>query len=69
MNGSERAAQPAAKASRGFYRCLLVDEERAIKSYEEIMQCTERDARCVFMFISAPDDQVENPPPEPQTSS
>jgi hypothetical protein len=45
-----------------------MDEERAIKSYEEIMQCTERDARSVFMFISADDDQVESVPPEPQTS-
>jgi len=45
-----------------------VDEERAIKSYEEIMQCTERDARSVFMFISADDDQPEVVDPTPQTS-
>jgi len=36
-----------------------VDEERVVKAYEEIMRCTERDARCVFMFISAADDELE----------
>ena len=30
-----------------------MDEERFVKAYEEIMQCTESDARCVFMFVSS----------------
>jgi len=34
-----------------------MNEERAVKSYEEIMQCTESDARCVFMYLSAVDDE------------
>lgn len=45
-----------------------MDEERAIKSYEEIMQCTERDARCVFMFISAGDDEKSEADLTAQTS-
>lgn len=36
-----------------------MDEERALKVYEEIMQCTEQDARCVFMYISTPDDEYD----------
>lgn len=41
-------------------RCPLMDEERAVKSYEAIMQCTERGARCVFMFLAAAaDDRAE----------
>jgi hypothetical protein len=33
-----------------------MNEERAVRAYGEIMQCTERDARCVFMYLSAVDD-------------
>ncbi|GEM_PF-2401049 len=30
-----------------------MDEERFLKVYEEIMQCTEAGARCVFMYLSS----------------
>lgn len=36
-----------------------MNEERALKAYEEIMQCTEQAARCVFMYILASDDALE----------
>jgi len=45
-----------------------MNEERAVKAYDEIMQCTERDARCVFMYLSSPDDDAESSEIVNQTS-
>jgi hypothetical protein len=45
-----------------------VDEERTVKAYEEIMQCTEFHARCVFMYLSAADDQPAEDEESVQTS-
>jgi len=47
-----------------------MNEERAVKSYEEILQCSEGDARCVFMFLSAAaDDRAERAESEVPTDS
>lgn len=34
----------------------MVNEELAVRTYEQIMQCTEQHARCVFMYTCALED-------------
>ncbi len=50
------------KGLKRFFRIQVMDEERFLKVYEEIMQCSEADARCVFMFVSS-QDRTENDAP------